>query len=335
MKYFFCITILIFVITFTTLGQNQIKTPTEVTFYRPFEDRGQNKRQIIFVDDSIEVYLYNDSYFKLTLDSGSHYLTTYPKEKRKLTFNTSPDSVVYIEAAFGHFYTGGWPFALSSLPQYKQSIIQGASINMNKPIFRKNNRVGLGVVFGAGLNDITLGYTTENQAITLSMGGGAGLFAEAGTSLDKHVDLGVQIGFLTSSLTPHVENATFQFTRFNIGTNLSYAIPIQGGLYHRIKIGAGYNFLFGNQLKFDVDEDKATNQQAVRDTWIYKNTHSFNGFVRYESHIGKQFLFGYTLLYQYAQFKFDRGSRTMPIGDTFNTPDGQAILFNFSANYLF
>jgi hypothetical protein len=139
------------------------------------------------------------------------------------------------------------------------------------------------VYFGLGIDDLTVGETTEGDDITISGGGGLGGHIAAIYAITTAIESSIGIGYEFSSLTPNVKNADGIFPRVLIDATVKYRFAVgSGGL---LKIGGGPGYYIPGDL--DIDMSKVSG--GGHNIYGYKNTAGFHITGEYEGYIDHRF----------------------------------------------
>jgi len=139
-------------------------------------------------------------------------------------------------------------------------------------------RVETHFLVGAGIDKHDVGYTTTDDTITMSGGGGAGLGLEAGYCPHRSFEISGAFGFQSSKLSEKVENAEGSFKRIFFRVTAKYRIPVS--MAGAIKVGAGGGYYSPSDLDLDFSEVPG----GAHNIYSYDGAAGFHVSGEYEHH---------------------------------------------------
>lgn len=307
----------------------QENTSAKIILFRSSSPIARSVVYKVHLNDSQFVRLMNRSTFPFEIPAGEY--TFRADNKLKLKAESGKTYYIRLIPIMGFWSTTGELMVVDS--QSASTYIATNQLkDLRKPLIRPLNRIGVGAIFGPGLENIFIGKTGDNDDITMSFGGGGGVKAYVGREISKHLDLSGAFLYQSSSLIPNVKNASMKFSRMGASFTAAYIIPIQGGYYQRLKLGIGPDMYLKNVLAFDLSQVDS----GKKDTWQYKKETGFHVNALYEANLGDHFSFVYGLEYSYVKFAFQSGTSLIPtISGPLNTPNGTSINFLFGLNVHF
>ncbi len=137
-------------------------------------------------------------------------------------------------------------------------------------------RIEGGLLLGIGLENHTIGMTTDNKEITISGGGGYGGALILGYGLTNELDLSVGLGIQNSTLRPEVENAEGDFLRTTLFSTLKYRIPVASNGLLIFGMGSGY------YSPDDLDLDMSKISGGGHNIYTYESSTGFHLTAEYE-----------------------------------------------------
>jgi len=164
----------------------------------------------------------------------------------------------------------------------------------------KKLRLQLEGYAGFGLDSITVGETSNGDAVKISGGGGFGGGATLGYGLSRSFDIDATFGAQVSGLMPAVENATGTFGRTFLLATVKYKIPFRENLQWKFGVGAGY--YMAGKLDINIDQGILNGGHGVVD---YKNATGFHATGELEIALQRNLVLAVGLKYYNVEYKAD------------------------------
>lgn len=306
-----------------------------VYFFRLPSYAGSGVAITILINDKPVVQLKNRSVYRHELPGGEYTVTARMGHKTSVRLRAEPGKSYYIKC---YMLPGFW----SAIPQLElvdhdagRAIVEGGSLNIQayRPVSSEPPASRAGVVLGGGIGfeNIDMGYTTEMDELTLSTGGGVWIGAEYGYEVFRYLDIAADFGFRISSLKPPVRNGEADFTRFTLGITPSLVIPVKGGDYIKIRLGAGPGLYLNGTMK-------VTGDVAGGDDILIKYYKAFgwHGLLAFDTNISDKssFSIGVRPYVVYYEFNPARSNLSSP-GFKVRYPDGSGIDFYMGFYFRF
>jgi len=208
-----------------------------------------------------------------------------------------------------------------------------------KDSFSSRWRLEGGMLIGIGITDHEVGITTENEKIMMSGGGGIGGILNIGYGLAPEWDISFGAQIQNSSLMPKVENASANFLRIAIMTNIKYRIPVSSsGL---INFGGGLSYYFPGDLDIDLTQVSG----GAHNIFGYDNSLGFQIFGEYEGFFSENFSWLIGLKYSWVTYELNSAKSNgidipidylpMEIKDEIENLDGSSVDLVISLIYYF
>ncbi len=210
-------------------------------------------------------------------------------------------------------------------------LLVATSVHAGKITDRPLSRVGLTFQGGYGFQNIDMVDLEEGGTSTISFGGGAGGSFLLGHEFSSHFDLSASIGVYATSLQPVVSNADITFSSFRFSITPAYIIPIRDGNRMRVKVGAGFDLSFSNELEINMEEIP----DGFKDTWTYDRAVGYHISGNFEVNASRRWLFSGGLQYNGINYDFESSSNRFPIDSDLESPNGSDIIIVFGAYYCF
>jgi len=234
------------------------------------------------------------------------------------------------------------PGAWSAIPVLRlvdnasgESVIRGGTLRPLtwEPLSAERPKSRFGLLFGGGVGfeNILMGYTTENDELNLSTGGGFAIGAEYGYEITRKFDLSATFLYHSSSLTPPVKNADASYSRLSLALTPALIVPVKGGDYLRFRIGAGAALYFNEMMKIE-GAIAGGNEYLLK----YNPTIGLHGSLVFEANIAdnSSFMFGlktYIINYIFTQ----EGSTGTSSDPKVLNPKGSGIDFLLGYHFRF
>lgn len=201
-----------------------------------------------------------------------------------------------------------------------------------KPIVdRPKNRVGLGFQTGYGFQNTDMVSFDTGGYSTISFGGPTAMTLNLGREFSPHFDLSARIGYYISMLTPILKNADITFISSRISITPAYIIQIKDGSRMRVKVGAGMDLSWANELTIET----ADLLDGFNETWQYDRAIGYHINAKYEINATRKFMFSGGFQYDSMSYEFVSGSHYYPTKSELRSPDGQGISVVLGVNYCF
>ncbi|MDH7447182.1 hypothetical protein [Aquimarina sp. 2201CG14-23] len=171
--------------------------------------------------------------------------------------------------------------------------------NSNKNYFKLDFQCGLGF----GFKNIDLFFDQNNDASTISGGGGWSLSIGGSYVLNNQFELGANIGYQFSQLRPRLTNVSTSFDRITILPTFKYLIALNANRDHSINIGTGYGFYLNGTIKFDAESIG-----LGEGDFKYENASGIHFLTEYEFRGGNRV--GYVIGLKYYNVSYESKSQT-------------------------
>ncbi|MDR2843931.1 MAG: DUF2846 domain-containing protein [Candidatus Symbiothrix sp.] len=336
----------LFLILFSILvslpGMASADVPSsKIIIYREPSFQGSLVSFNVFINDTLCAKLKNNSYYEYDCVPGSYVVS----------IDNNSNASIYLKVEEGRDYylrfglvMGLWittpelilvdnTFGERSLKRSDMKQIETISASYVAPKSRIGVHLGGGGGFKQVLKIPIVSNNGRESTSTLSFGGGFAIGAEYGRELTKYFDLAIGLDYQVSSLTPTVEDITFNFSRGVVSATPSVTIPIgkQGDM--SLKIGPGLDVYFGNKLKI-ADKDGA--MDYMRDTWHYQSTLGYHAKAVVEIRLSDIFSGNFALRFYNVDYKFDKSGTYYPYNTSkLYAPSGAGIDLTIGIFYHF
>jgi hypothetical protein len=194
------------------------------------------------------------------------------------------------------------------------------------------NRIGLSGGGGSGFKYIDVVQLTDGTYSAIGFGGGGMVQFSYGVEFGRHFDLAISAGGQFGKLDKKVSNASMDFTRSRLSVTPSFMVPIKGGEFMRLKFGAGFDWMYGALLTFDLSKISG----GVKDEWKYDNAFGEHISIVFEYDTQKRLSFSGGLKLNNAAYKFKSGTKSFPTpGSDLDKPNGSSVDAVFGVYYTF
>lgn len=306
-----------------------------IWFYRLPNYAGSAAGMTILIDGLPLIKLKNGAMYSHEISPGEHYISSRMGEVSTIKLIVEPGKTYYAKC----FINQGMWSAIPIIELVEQiagkAIIEGGTLSLQEfqPISTEKPKSRIGGIFGGGFGfeKILMGYTTENDELNLSTGGGVALGAEYGYQAGKFFDISVSAIYNSSMLTPPVDNADAFFRRLSLMATPAVIIPVKNKDYLTFRLGAGPSLHALGTMKIKGDE-------AGWETLLfkYKPAFGFHASLIFEaaSTDNGSFTMGvrpYFIYYSYTA----EGSTGVSTEPKINNPKGSGLDFIFGYFYRF
>jgi hypothetical protein len=317
-------------------GQNDNKgTRSVIYFYRLPNFVGSAIQMKILINEAPVVKLRNGSMYKFELTPGEYYVSCKMADMARIKLIAEPGKTYYIKCYINNGFWSGIPVIELTDSTSGKSVIDGAALSQQvyEPVSmaRPRSRLGLFMGGGGGFEKINMGYTDNQDVLTLSTGGGFAIGAEYGKEINRSFDLSVNWFYQGSTLSQNVKNGDASFNRMGLIVTPALIIPIKGGDYLRFKLGGGLGYYgFGSMA--------VNGSNAGGDNFILKYDPAFgvHASLIFESYFSDKGSFTMGLKYYNINYIYtSKGSTGVSSDPKVNKPDGSGIDFVFGYYYHF
>ncbi len=278
----------------------------------------------------------NASYKELIVPADATYVINLTNNKRQShTFIAKADSVYAFEVSIVKNILSYYPI-LSPRDLYftEQSIANYKLFNLDQPIpstFHKH-RVSFVVSSGIGFSNVNLFVATNGEVSSISSGGGVGMKISAAKEIEKWFEVGGDIGFQISSLSPVLRDAKADFSRKFISFYPSLVKSFGRFNTTKLRLGVGPSYYFDNKMVIDLSKVSS----GRKATWEYDNSLGVQSFFMIDFLSRKNFSVNMGLNYYSVKYKFNSTSGSYyPIDTRLINSDGSGLDFIFGVSYLF
>lgn len=326
---------IILLLIYSSLFSQEKKTSKIIVFRNDnYFARGVNIA--VNLNNKLFEKIQNSSYKELTIPADSTYIISLNNYKKQThTFIAKADSVYTFEVLIVQS-TFTYNPILSPRDLYftEQSIVNYKLYNLDQPIqsTKLKNRFGLLFNAGAGFSNVDLFVATNGEKSSISTGGGVGMKLSAGTEINKWLEIGADIGFQISSLTPIMRDAKTDFSRKFISFYPSLVKSFGRFNTTKLRIGVGPSYYFDNKMVIDLSK-VSSGQKA---TWEYDNSLGVQSFFMIDFLSRKNFSANMGLNYYSVKYKFNSTSGSYyPIDTRLINSDGSGLDLVVGFSYLF
>ena len=207
----------------------------------------------------------------------------------------------------------------------KQLLNQEASV----PEVQYKDRIGLTLGAGSGFDSAPVIQLTDGSEASISFGGGTMFQIEFGHEFSRNFDLAIDVGGQFGSLDKTVSNGSMSFDRSVLSLTPSYILPLGRGDKYRLKFGGGIDFLYNDELNFDLSQMSG----GFKDDWKYNSAFGEHLTVIIEMKIPERFSISAGLKWQNASYTFESGGHSYPISSDLKSPNGSGIDFFIGGFY--
>lgn len=332
--------LLLLILTVKTHAQTTNDSLATIIFYRNGAHSGSAVS--ITLKDSLGtvIRLYNQSYFVYQCKPGDYRFSINGRKWNNVYIKAKAGRTYYYKASV---YSGLW--SLQYNVEEADSVIANRSLlkkphmDMNKPILRPKNRIGIAVGAGFGFDKRVMGTNMNGDDVSLSFGGGVGIGGYIGRELTKYLDLEIAYRHFAGGFSPSVKDASMDFSRHIISITPAFIIPIDGGYARRLKLGFGADIYLGSKLEIDIPSIPATPLNpavpGIKDTWKYGDAYGYHLSAIYEINPSQRWSFFMGGRYYAINYNFSSGTKYFPIDDFFVKPNGSGLDFVFGAGFHF
>ncbi len=309
----------------------------KIIFYR---ERNMNELLTsfkIYANDTLITSLKNNSYFVFNCTPRKFAFSIDRSMTTQILFTPQAGKTYYIQLIL---HVGLW----SSTPELikvdstmaEKYIASGNMRKMERirnPYFRPHNRIGLNFGFGPGFSNIAMFSTSNGTESKISFGGGMRWGLKYGYEMDKQFDISFEFNQQSSSLIPYLDNATVTFFRNFITFTPAFIISIKGGDKNRVKLGAGIDYYWGNELA--ISSEKI--QNGFKEVFKYENKTGFHGSLNWEQNLNDNLITSIEVKYYVVDhnFKTTNGNHYPMQTSPFYMPKGDGLDFIFGFYYNF
>jgi len=289
----------------------------------------------ILVDDTPVVILKNGSVYKHKIEPGEYTISCKMAYLSGIKLNVEQGKDYYIRCYINPGFWSGIPILELIDSASGRSAIEGPALKNQiykyVPSERPRSRVGIFFGGGIGFEEIEMGHTDQNDMVTLSTGGGFMIGAGYGREITRYFDLSVDFYYQSGSNIPPVNNFNASFSRIAIAATPALIIPIKGGDYVRLRLGAGPDLHLNNMMKISGSE-------AGGDDFVlkYESAVGIHGSVVLENNISEKASVMMGVKFNSVNYDYtidgSTGSSTDPLA---NHPDGKGISFFIGYSYHF
>lgn len=317
-----------------TIVNAQDSLPSRIVFIREYNFQGSALSYGIVVNEMVVTRLKNESYFEYNCFPGNYELSVVKQSGPKLKLQVEPGRSYYI---LFHLRTGPWtvyPELIQADSAFASNLLKNGTYRKQevilKPLEMPKNHFGVVIEMGTGIDQIPVVTMENGDDANISFGGGIGIGLQYGREVNRHFDISGNLNYMTSSLTPPINNGDVSFSRGRLDLTLAYIFPIKGGENMRIKLGAGPDFIFQPVLNIDL----AKIQGGITERWNYYDTGGYHLSLTYEMNSNEKWAFVFGLKWTDCIYKYASGSKDYP-NKQFENPAGSAIDFIMGIDYHF
>ncbi len=198
--------------------------------------------------------------------------------------------------------------------------------------YLSKNRVGLELNQAFGFQSIPMILYEGGKSSDMKFGECTGFGINYGHQFTKHFDLSSAFGYYWSSLTPKSKDGSAVFSSLRFSLTPAFVIPLGDGGRSRVRVGAGLDLCFSNQL----DIEMSTIKNGGNDTWDYDRAIGYHFNALYESSFSNDKWSSFLGVQYYGiEYNFASGSSLQPTDLRLKSPSGNGIGLIFGVNYCF
>lgn len=329
--------LLLVLLSLKGFSQNVNDSLATIVFFRNASSTGSAASLKLTDGLGTVIHLYNNSYYVYHCKPGNYQFLINGKKKNAIKGTAKAGKTYYYEAML---YSSFWDmqFEVEEVDSSKanRSLSKRPHLDLNKPLNKPKNRIGVAVGAGGGFTRETVATTTDGGDVTLSFGGGAGIGGYIGRELNKYLDLEIAYRHFNGGLSPNITNGSMEFSRHIISITPAFIIPIRGGYTKRVKLGLGADIYIGSKLELDVPVVNPPDPPfQLNDTWKYSDAFGYHISAVYEVNVSRHWCFFYGARYYAVKYSFASGNTTFPTDDFFVKPNGSGLDFIFGAGFHF
>lgn len=320
--------------TLVALGLDEPNS--KIIIYREKSYSGSALSFKIFINDSMVIKLRNNTYFEYPCYPGQYTVQVGDLENTKITIDLKENKTYYIKFGLRSGFWSSMPELLLidniyALQAVRLEAMKKLSGN-NEVLKRPENRIGLMVALGFGLEDIPMVILEDGSKAYINFGGGIGIGLSYGHEVNRYFDMVFDFNYASISLTPHVENAEVTYSRLSTKITPSLIIPIDGGYSMRFKLGAGLGYYWNNRLNLETSEL----QNGFDDKWYYKNSLGIHARLIFELNPSEKWTLVYGISYCNVNYEYDRSDKlSYPIENRLLEANGSGINLILGVNFNF
>ena len=284
----------------------------KIIFYREYNYVGSGTTMRIYLADTLLVRLRNNSYLEFDCRPGQYLFSVNRPGQAPLSLEVEPGETYFIRLGIRHGLWNAIPEMLlvdeaSALPAIESGQMRQLSLDeMNKP--RSANRIGIDLAAGFGFKNHPFFEIIGGGESKISLGGGVGIGLKYGREIGRHFDLSSELMYQFSTLRPPLTNADVTFSRGILSVTPAYIIPIRDGEEMRLKLGAGFDLYWGNQLKIESSSIPG----GFNDNWKYQTAFGPHASAIFEMNFSEKASFIYGLKFYQVNHSFDSSERYLP-----------------------
>ncbi len=330
------IKLLLVFLTLCSISYSQETKTSKIIIFRRDNYYASGVNIAVNLNDKLVEKIQNSSYREFIVPADSSYvisLQNYKKQAHK--FVAKADSVYAFEVQIEKNAFTYYP-VLSPRDLYfaEQSIANYKLFNLDQPMpsTKLKHRFGLLFNAGGGFSSVDIFIATNGEESSISTGGGVGLKLSAGKEVNKWLEIGGDIGFQISSLSPVLKDAQTDFTRKYITIYPSVIKSFGRFNTTKIRIGVGPSYFFDNKMVVDLTK-VSFGQKA---TWKYENSIGVQSFFMIDFLSRKNYSANMGINYYSVSYKYkSTDGAYFPIDSRLINSDGSGVDFVFGFSYLF
>lgn len=326
---------IILLLIYSSLFSQEKKT-SKIIVYRNDNYFARGVNIAVNLNNKLFEKIQNSSYRELVITADSTYvisLSNYRKQTH--TFIAKADSVYTFEVLIvQNAFTYTPVLSPRDLYFTEQSIANYKLYNLDQPFqsTKLKNRIGLLFNAGGGFSKVDLFIATNGEKSSISTGGGVGLKLSAGTEINKWLELGADIGFQISSLSPIMKDARTDFSRKYISIYPSIIKSFGRFNTTKIRIGVGPSYYFDNKMVLDLTKISF----GQKSTWKYDNSLGVQSFFMIDFLSRTNFSANMGLNYYSVSYKYNSTDGAFfPIDTRLINSDGSGVDLVVGFSYLF